>query len=102
MDKFKAPTGRISKTKADVFYRKGKKTIDYDEDGKVIGIQRPWEYQHIAYLGTPKKKQDLTKEKIFDTKYDGKPFKQKKETRIDILKKPTMKNAIGKEFHYMD
>ena len=101
MNKFQAPTGRISKMKADFFYRQGRKDdlID-DETGEKMGINRPWEYKHVKNLGNPKVKLDLRKEKVFDIHNDGKPVKKKKEHKNEILKKPTMKNAIGKTYHY--
>ena len=101
MNKFKPPTGRISQMKADAFFRKGRKDDLKDEHtGETIGINRPWEYKHIKNLGDPKTKMRFEKDKVFDTKNDGKPFKKKKETKADKLKKPTMRNAIGKEWHY--
>ena len=101
MNSFKAPTGRISKMKADFFYRNGRKEDMIDEEtGEKMGINRPWEYRHIKNLGNPKVKLDLKKEKVFDIKNDGKPVKAKKVPKNDKLKQPTMKNAVGKVFHY--
>ena len=101
MNKFTPPPGRISKMKADFFYRQGRKEdLKDDETGETIGINRPWELKHIKNLGDPKTKLNLSKDRVFDVKNDGKPVKVKKETKSDKLKKPTMKNAVGKEFHY--
>tara|TARA_R110002051_G_scaffold313154_1_gene388952 strand:+ start:3378 stop:3683 length:306 start_codon:yes stop_codon:yes gene_type:complete len=100
MHKFQPPPGRIAKMKADFFYRNGRKDDLKDEYGETIGINRPWEFKHITNLGDPRTKINLSKDRVFDTKNDGKPVKTKKETKADKLKKPTMRNAVGKTWHY--
>ena len=100
MNKFKPPTGRIKQLKSDYEYRTGRAKGFIDDRGIQQGVESPWEAKHVKNFGEIKSKINLSKEKVFDIKNDGKPHKVKKETKADKLKKPSMKNAAGKIWHY--
>lgn len=100
MKKFKPPTGRIKQLKSDFEYRSGRATGYTDERGERQGVDSPWEAKHVKNFGEIKSKINLSKDKVFDIDGDGKPHKVKKESKADKLKKPTMRNAAGKTYHY--
>ena len=97
--KFKAPIGRPATLKSDYKYSKCGK---FKENGETLGSEKPWEMTHVKYLGVPRKKLNLNKEKVFDTKNDGKPAKIKKETKSEGLRKAYMKNDMGKIYHHLE
>jgi len=97
---FKPPKGQLLHTTADRKIRKGAKVVYNDADFE-IGVGRPWEFQKVKNLGVVPPKPTYNKEKMFDVKQDGKPFKKKKEPRDWDLKRPFMldKNKV-KQYHY--
>ena len=97
---FKPPKGQLLHTTADYKIRKGEKS-KYDDAGYQIGVGREWEFQKVKNLGVVPPKPTYTKEKMFDTTNDGKPYKKKKMPRDWDLKKPWMHNKEKvKQYHY--
>jgi len=60
--------------------------------------ERPNEFTLVPGLQGGKQKPKITKEKLFDTKNDGKPFPKKKMTKVEKLSRAY--NMIDGKKHY--
>jgi|TARA_R110002012_G_scaffold139784_1_gene297224 hypothetical protein len=95
---------RIAMEKAHVTYRRANKKKDAEaiaanRDGFDIEVQ-PWEFKNVSGLQGGTQKPKITKEKVFDTKNDGKPFEKKKESKI--AKKARAFKMIDGKKHFHD
>lgn len=94
---------RIQQEKAHITYRKANKKKDKDAheaslEGFSIDTQ-PSEFRLVKGLQGGKQKPKLTKEKLFDTKGDGKPFQKKKESKVAKMARAYYMVNGKKEFH---
>ena len=96
---------RIQMEKAHVTYRKTnkRKEIEMREanmDGFGCCLQ-PSEFKMVKGLQGGKQKPKLTKEKIFDTKNDGKPIPKKKEDKVTKLARAFVMINGEKDYHQL-
>lgn len=94
---------RPQRIKAHVTYTKKNKKKDMAmKDANRDGFDcclRPSEFDLIPNLQQGDKKPLLTKEKLFDTKNDGKPFPKKKESKIAKMARAFYMINGDKQFH---
>ena len=98
---------RIDRVKAHHSYLRPKKekpsardTTDWEGDYE-NQCAAPWEIKNIKNLCAGKPKNRLEREKIFDTKDDGKPFKKKKEPKKERLARAFVM-LDNKKYHEID
>tara|TARA_Y100000401_G_C8282841_1_gene204432 strand:- start:171 stop:521 length:351 start_codon:yes stop_codon:yes gene_type:complete len=93
---------RIDRVKAHHTYLKPKKdkASNYDPDTEYAENNHtaPWELTHVKGLAAGKMRGKYSREKVFDTKNDGQPFKKKKETKKDKDSRAFLMME-GKKYH---
>ncbi len=94
---------RIPMEKAHISYTRGNKKKDIEarqanRDGFNIET-RPSEFSLVPNLQAGKKKDNNTKEKLFDIKNDGKPFPKKKESKVAKMARAYYMVDGRKEYH---
>jgi len=98
---------RIDRVKAHHTYLKPKKVKgqardDTDWEGDWQGnLRAPWELSHVKGLQAGKPKKKLDRERIFDTKDDGKSLPKIKETKKEKLSRAFVM-MDSKKYHQID
>ena len=93
---------RIDRVKAHHTYLKPQKDkpTNYEPDDDYLENKHtaPWELGKVKGLAAGKLRTTYSREKVFDTKNDGQPFKKKKETKKDKDKRAFLMMG-GKKYH---
>jgi len=94
---------RIPMEKAHITYRRQNKKkeiamLEANRDGFGCCLQ-PSEFKMVKGLQGGKQKPKMTKDKIFDTKNDGKPIPKKKESKVAKLVRAYYMVDGKKEYH---
>ena len=107
--KFNAmPSVTVEKVKAHHTYLRPKKeklshrdTTDWEFDAGQGNCKAPWEIGAIKGLCAGKPKKNLDRDRIFDTKDDGKSLPKKKETKFEKLSRAYVM-CDSKKYHEVD
>ena len=96
---------RIQMEKAHITYRKTNKRKEIEmreanRDGFSCCLQ-PSEFKMVSGLQGGKQKPKLTKDKIFDTKNDGKPIPKKKEDKVQKMGRAFVMINGEKDYHQL-